>query len=64
MIGIGSGATQKSRVVFVQAHRGYAFPLNFLVGTRKKCADSRLLFLAKFLENRIRAQRVPDWIEP
>jgi hypothetical protein len=25
---------------------------------------SRMLFLAEFLENRIPAQRVPDWIEP
>jgi hypothetical protein len=26
--------------------------------------DSRLLFLAQFLESRIGAQRIPDWIEP
>jgi len=50
--------------VFVRVRGSYAFPLNSPVGTRKACTNSRLLFLAKFLENRIHTQRVPDWIEP
>jgi hypothetical protein len=32
--------------------------------SQKICADSRLLFLAEFLESGIGAQRVPEWIEP
>jgi hypothetical protein len=61
-IGIGSDATQNCHIVFVPARWTCVFPVN--VRTREACANSRLLFFAKFLENRIRAQRVPDWIEP
>ena len=35
-----------------------------LVLASQPCAGSRLLFLAEFLENGIRAQRVPERIEP
>ena len=35
-----------------------------LVLASQPCAGSRLLFLAEFLENGIRAQRVPERINP
>jgi len=30
----------------------------------KAALESRLLFLAEFLESGIGAQRIPDWVEP